>query len=143
MVDNQGGGLPDQPAVLQAIGGLFQAHEVQVLGAMGLFIGYICVFFTKIFSFTHMYIGICGVVGTTILLLLLNKELAPKSFNWWVRFVTVIVLALFFTSPQLYFAWTVSVSEAKLASQTAQATGIAAAEQKFVAPDVTISNPSR
>jgi hypothetical protein len=110
----------DDRNAISAVEGLFNTHEARVLGAIGLFTGYICVFFTKIMSFTQMYVGVLAVTGLTFLLLVLNREFDFKSRDWWIRSAAVIVLSLLLTSPQLYFAWTVSVTEAQLAAQATQ-----------------------
>src|SRR5262245_52512600 len=96
----------DDRTAISAVESLFNTHEARVLGAIGLFTGYICVFFTKIMSFTQMYVGVLAVTGLTFLLLVLNREFDFKSRDWWVRAAAVIVLSLLLTSPQLYFAWT-------------------------------------
>jgi hypothetical protein len=134
-----GAGLDDQTAIA-AVKDLFDTHEVRVLGAVGLLIGYICVFFAKIMYFTQMYVGICAVIVITSLLLLLNKEVNFTSRLWWTRSITVIILSVFFTSPQLYDAWTVSVAEAKLAALGAQEAAVHHAQQPTVSPTVTINN---
>jgi hypothetical protein len=117
---------------------LLSSHEGRVLAAMGLFIGYVCVFFTKIMSFTAMSVGVVGVGIITLLLLLLNKERDLKSQDWWFRSITVIVLTVILTSPQLYFAWTVSVAEAQNAAEANQLRKIADA-RRFVLPELQIS----
>ena len=129
--------ISDPAAIAAAVESLLNTHEARVLGAMGLFIGYICVFFTKIMSFTNMYVGALAVAGITLMLLLLNKDLNIKSAGWWLRSGAVIVLTLMLTSPQLYFAWTVSVSEALAAAQAAQESKIREGT-KFVPPEVNI-----
>jgi hypothetical protein len=77
--------ISDPAAIAAAVESLLNTHEARVLGAMGLFIGYICVFFTKIMSFTNMYVGALAVAGITLMLLLLNKDLNIKSAGWWLR----------------------------------------------------------
>jgi hypothetical protein len=128
----------DSAAASAAIENLLNSHEGRVLAAMGLFIGYVCVFFTKIMSFTDMYAGVIGVRVITLLLLLLNKERNLKSQDWWFRSITVVVLTIVLTSPQLYFAWTVSVAEAQSAAEANQLRKVADA-RRFVLPDVQIS----
>jgi hypothetical protein len=109
----------DDAALAAAVEGLLNTHEARVLATMGLFIGYICVFFTKIMSFTNMYVGAIAVAGITLLLLLLDRELHIRSRAWWLRAAIVMALSLMLTSPQLYFAWTVSVTEAEVAALAA------------------------
>ena len=77
--------------VLRNVEDLLNSHEVS-LGAMGLFIGYICVFLVKIMNLTNMYFGVCLIVITTLLLLLLDKGKRPKTWDWWARAGTVILL---------------------------------------------------
>jgi hypothetical protein len=134
-------GTQVDPAQLNAaLEGLFQSYEARVLAAIGLFIGYICVFFTKIMSFTQMYIGILGIAGVTFLLLLLNKDADFKSRAWWARSCVVVIFSLILTSPQFYFAWTVSVQEAQNAAQAAQIRAVNEA-QAFVQPQITVAHP--
>jgi hypothetical protein len=109
----------DPGAVAAALEGLFSTHEARVLGAISLFVGYLSIFFTKVMNFTEMYVGVLGIVGLIILLLLLSKEFDWRSGQAWLRCIAVVVIGIFLTSPQLYFAWTVSVSEARLARNVA------------------------
>jgi hypothetical protein len=44
----------DQDAVA-AVVLLLNSHEARVLGAIGLFVGYLCVLLTKILNFTELY----------------------------------------------------------------------------------------
>jgi hypothetical protein len=108
---------PTTEAVSRAIEDLFSTHEVRVLGAMGLIIGYISIFFTKIMEVDSFYVGIFGVAMTTMLLLLLDPKLSIDSKVWWARSIVVVIMSLFLTSPQFYYAWTVSVKERRDAKQ--------------------------
>jgi hypothetical protein len=128
---------PAGPALNNAIQELFNTYEARVLGTMGLFVGYICIFFAKIMSFTNIYVGVAGVAIITLLLLLLNKGQDWKSQDWWIRLPAVIIFSVLLTSPQLYFAWTVSVNEARSAAQAAHDQLVHDARQ-FVQPEVTI-----
>ena len=128
---------PDPRHAVAAVEDLFNTHEARVLGAIGLFTGYICVFFTKIMNFTQMYVGVLAVMGLTFLLLALNRKIDFKSRDWWFRSAAVIALSLLLTSPQLYFAWTVSVTEAQLAAHAAQSRALMEAGQ-FVQPEIRI-----
>lgn len=125
---------------ISAVQGLLNTHEAHVLGAIGLFVGYISIFFTKVMNFTDMYIGVLGVVALTVLLLLLNKDSNYRSRDWWIRSAVVVVLSILLTSPQLHTAWTVSVSEARLAALTEQDRAVQEAK-RFVSPVVTIAPP--
>jgi hypothetical protein len=124
----------DAAAINAAIEGLLSTHEARVLATMGLFIGYICVFFTKIMSFTNMYVGAVAVAAITFLLLLLDREFHIRSRDWWLRAFVVVTLSLILTSPQLYFAWTVSVTEAEVAAL--------AAHERKVHQAIVTSQPS-
>jgi predicted Co/Zn/Cd cation transporter (cation efflux family) len=120
MVDLDQSNPPDKnesAAVAAAIEGLLRTHEARVLATMGLFIGYICVFFTKIMSFTDLSVGAMAVAVITLLLLFLDRDIDFRSRAWWLRSIVVIVLTLILTAPQLYFAWTVSVTEAEAAAR--------------------------
>ena len=54
-VGEQGSQQRGPEDVLGAFHELLQPHEIQVLGLMGLLIGYICVFFAKILMLTNVY----------------------------------------------------------------------------------------
>ena len=99
-------GEPDPQRAVNSLDGLLLTQEAQVLGAMGLFIGYICVFFAKILNLTNPYFGVLGVALITMLLLTLCKTFDWRSPTCWARCVVVIIICLLITSPQLYFAWT-------------------------------------
>lgn len=101
--------IPD--AITRTFDDLLNTHEVKVLGMIGLFIGYICVFFVKILSFTNIYVGALGISLLTFILMMLDPRRNLGSADWWIRALAVVMLSLFLTSPQLYYAWTVSVSE--------------------------------
>ena len=134
---------PDPGAVVNALEGLFSTHEARVLGAVSLFVGYLCIFFTKIMSFTEIYIGVLGVAVLIILLLSLNRDINWRSLEVWLRAVVVVAIGILLTAPQLHFAWTVSVSEARLAAEADQSRRAAAARDAFVPPKVNIEQPRR
>jgi hypothetical protein len=52
--------------------------------------------------------------------------------------MTVVVLAIILTSPQLYFAWTVSVSEVRAAALQTQTRDAQKLENQYVKPTVNI-----
>jgi hypothetical protein len=87
-----------------------------------------------------MYFGVLGVMGVTVLLLLLNKERDLRSQEWWVRSLVVVILGLILASPQLYFAWTVSVSEVRAAARSEQEQKVQAIKNKRIEPQVNIGN---
>src|SRR5689334_24406111 len=60
-------------------------------------------------------------VQTCALPILLSRQVEPRSPGWWLRSFIVVILAIVLTSPQLYFAWTVSVAEVQANAQQAQA----------------------
>src|SRR3982074_3811321 len=95
----------DDRDAIAAISALLDTHEARVLGAVGLFVGYLCVLLTKIMNFTQPAVGVLGVVGLTIVLLLLGKDVELRSPGWWLRSVIGVILVIVLTSPQLYFAW--------------------------------------
>ncbi|TBF36978.1 hypothetical protein ELG88_17995 [Rhizobium leguminosarum] len=130
----------DTQGAVTALGNLLRTQEAQVLGAMGLFVGYICVFLAKIMQVTNPYFGVCGVAIITFLLLALGNDFDFRSFKWWIRAAAVIVICILITSPQLYFAWTVSVSEAETAAQAQHARAVSAAEKVTLQPQITITN---
>jgi hypothetical protein len=132
----------DAGAVTAALEGLFSSHEARVLGAISLFVGYLCIFFTKILSFTNMYVGVIGIAAMIVVLLLLKNDFKWKSPQAWFRHAAVVIIGLVLTSPQLYFAWTVSVAEARMAAQADQQRQERAANS-FVPPEITISPPIR
>jgi hypothetical protein len=142
------GGARDHPVIkpsdtegaVTALGNLLRTQEAQVLGAMGLFVGYICVFLAKIMQVTNPYFGVCGVAIITLLLLALGTDFDWRSLKWWVRAVAVIVICILITSPQLYFAWTVSVSEAETAAQAHHASAVSAAAAVSLQPQITVTN---
>ena len=138
-IDDSPHPIPD--SVMKGIEELLDKHETRVLGVMGLCIGYISVFLVKILNFTHMYYGVGGIVLTTLLLLLLDKNKNLKVVDWWVRALTVIVICLFITSPQLYFAWTVSVAELQVAADERLERDRAEAYLNQESPEITIINP--
>lgn len=131
--------IPD--SVAKGLEELLDKHEVRVLGVMGLFIGYISVFLVKILSFTNMYYGVGSIILTTLLLLLLDKNKNLKVTDWWIRTSAVILLCLFITSPQLYFAWTVSVAELKVAANARLEQERENAYINQSSPEITIINP--
>src|SRR5882724_4709318 len=96
----------DDKDAIAAISTLLDSHEARVLGAIGLFVGYLCVLFTKILNFTHPVMGVLGIVGLTAILLFLGKDVELRSPRWWLRSFVVVLLAIVLTAPQLYFAWT-------------------------------------
>lgn len=130
----------DTQGAVTALGNLLRTQEAQVLGAMGLFVGYICVFLAKIMQVTNPYFGVCGVAIITFLLLALGNDFDLRSLKWWIRAVAVIVICILITSPQLYFAWTVSVSEAETAAQAQHARAVSAAAKVTLQPQITITN---
>ena len=107
---------------------------------MGLLIGYICVFLAKILSFTNIYIGVIGVVVITLLLMMLNKDVKFADARFWLRAVVVTFICLLITAPQLYFAWTVSVSEVQSALIEQNRRAAEARADQTVPPSVTITN---
>ncbi|GAC1307159.1 MAG: hypothetical protein NVSMB10_12500 [Steroidobacteraceae bacterium] len=131
----------DDRDAIAAISTLLDSHEARVLGVVGLFVGYLCVLFTKILNFTHPVMGVLGIVGLTVVLLLLGKEIEPRSPGWWMRSFVVVVLAIVLTAPQLYFAWTVSVAEVQANALQAQAIQARQLANQFVPPVVTIGKP--
>lgn len=132
--------VKDVQSVANSLEGLLQTQEAQVLGAMGLFVGYICVFFAKILNLTNPYFGVMGVAIITMLLLTLCKTFNWRSPSWWSRSFVIIVICLLITSPQLYFAWTVSVSEAQSAAEGQHQRAINQASATKESPVVTIQN---
>ncbi len=126
--------------VVDALGGLLQTQEAQVLGAMGLFVGYICVFFAKILNYTNPYFGVLGVAILTMLLLTLSKAFDWRSPAWWLRSFVIIIICLLLTSPQLYFAWTVSVREADDVLQAQLAHDTAAVATATAPATIKITN---
>jgi hypothetical protein len=131
----------DDRDAIAAISTLLDSHEARVLGAVGLFVGYLCVLLTKIMNFSQPIVGVLGVVGLTIVLLLLGKDVELRSPGWWLRSVIVVILAIVLTSPQLYFAWTVSVAEVQANALQAQAIQTRQLADQFVPPVVTIGKP--
>jgi hypothetical protein len=130
-------------AVTAVIQGLFDTHEARVLGAMGLFVGYICIFFVRVMSFTEMYVGVLGVALITLLLLLLNRDKGSLSqgwLQWGIRSFAVIIFSVLLTSPQLYYAWTVSVKDQQFAAQVDREIAAAKAN-KFVQPEINVKRP--
>jgi predicted Co/Zn/Cd cation transporter (cation efflux family) len=138
------GHVADQQAVQQALAGIFQAHETKALGIIGLLVGYICIFFTKVMEMQSILVGVLGISLTTILLLLLNPELNFRSTQWWLRSITVIILSILLTSPQLYFAWTTSVAEARAGAIQQRDAAISRAQDINVPSRITIeTSPGR
>jgi hypothetical protein len=84
---------PDNQDAVAALGTLLRTQEAQVLGAMGLFVGYICVFLAKIMQVTNPYLGVCGVAIITLLLLTLGADFDWRSIKWWIRALAVVVVA--------------------------------------------------
>jgi hypothetical protein len=111
----KGPGAADRHEAIPNLEGLLRTQEVQVIGAMGIFVGYICVFLAKILNLTNPYYGVLGVAILTILLLTLSRAFNWRAPGWWVRATVIVVICLLLTSPQLYFAWSVSVREAQAA----------------------------
>src|ERR1700726_4212628 len=92
---------------LKAVESFLNTHEIRVLGVLGIFIGYICVFFVKILSFTNIFMGVGGVALTALILMFLDPKRQIGYLDWWFRVIVVVLMSLFLTAPQLYFAWTV------------------------------------
>ena len=130
----------DAQGAVTALGNLLRTQEAQVLGAMGLFVGYICVFLAKIMQVTNPYFGVCGVAIISLLLLALGSDFDWRSLKWWIRALAVIVICILITSPQLYFAWTVSVSEAETAAQAHHTNVVSEAAKVSLQPQITITN---
>ena len=130
----------DFDGVVEGFRGILQTYEVQVLGTMGLLIGYICVFFAKILSFTNIYIAVFGVSFITMMLMMLNKDFKWRDGAYWLRTVVVIFICLLITAPQLYFAWTVSVAEVQAAVEAHHMNNVDLKERQQIAPYVTIKN---
>jgi hypothetical protein len=126
--------------VLGSLQGLFNSHELQVLGAMGLLTGYICVFFAKILNLTNPYTAVSGVACITFLLLAINKDFNWRASVWWIRSFVIIIICLLITAPQLFYAWTVSVAEARSAAEELHQRDVKAAVSQVVHSDVTVSN---
>ncbi len=131
----------DDRDAIAAISTLLDSHEARVLGAVGLFVGYLCVLLTKIMNFTQPVMGVLGIVGLTLVLLLLGKEVDLRSPGWWLRSFIVVLLAIVLTAPQLYFAWTVSVAEVQANALQMQAIQARQLANQFVPPTVTIGKP--
>jgi hypothetical protein len=131
-----------QPRFEDVVGsfkGILQTHEVQVLGTMGLLIGYICIFFAKILAFTNIYMGVLGVGGVTLLLVILDSNFRWQDYKCWVRSIVVIVICLLITAPQLYFAWTVSVSEVRSTIEEQSQREAEARAKQQISPSVTVT----
>ncbi len=96
---------------LNALDGLFATHEMRVLGIVGILTGYLSVLFVKMIGLLSVWVGVIGIVFMTLMLLLLDPQLAPKSSRWWLRACAVIVISVVITSPQMFYAWTVAVRE--------------------------------
>jgi hypothetical protein len=138
------GHVADQQAVQQALAGIFQAHETKALGIIGLLVGYICVFFTKVMEIQSIFIGVLGISLIMILLLLLNPEFNFRSTHWWVRSITVVILSILLTSPHLYFAWNTSVAEARAGAIQQRDAAIRQAQEIDVPPRIIIEpSPGR
>ena len=131
---------PGNQDAITALGTLLRTQEAQVLGAMGLFVGYICVFLAKIMQVTNPYAGVCGVAIITLLLLTLGADFDWRSIKWWIRALAVVVICILITSPQLYFAWTVSVTEAETPAQAHHNNAVSLANQVTSQPKITITN---
>jgi hypothetical protein len=131
--------LSDQQNAVKALDSLLQTQEAQVLGAMGLIVGYVCVLFAKLLNATNPYYGVFGVALTTMLLLALSKSFDWRSPSWWARSVAVTLICILITSPQLYFAWKVNVSEAQAASLSYLREASQAAPPP-VQPEIRITN---
>lgn len=110
---------------------------------MGLVVGYICVLFAKFLNVTNPYFGILGVASTTMLLLALSNSFDWRSLTWWIRSLAVTFICLLITSPQLYFAWTVSVSEAKSATEAQLQRNVDIASGEHQQPAISITNIGR
>src|SRR5262245_40344273 len=93
------GNAADPGAVVTALEGLFSTHEARVLGAISLFVGYLCILLTKIMAFEAMYMGLVGIAGLIVLLLLLNKDFQLRTLDSWFRIAAVVVIGLILTSP--------------------------------------------
>jgi Zn-dependent protease with chaperone function len=119
--------------------GIFNKFEIQVLGMMGLLIGYITVFYAKILGFTNIYIGVSGVALITLLLLSLDRSFTWRQSKRLVRALIVIIVCLLLTAPQLYFAWNVSVREAA-AEALAQHNLQVSRQEVSVTPQVNVIN---
>ncbi|MCA1416020.1 hypothetical protein I6F30_33580 [Bradyrhizobium sp. NBAIM20] len=128
---------PGDQDAMAAIANLLDTHEARVLGAVGLFIGYLCVLLTKIMNFTQMYVGLLGVVGLTIVLLLLGGG-NIRTRIWWLRTTIVVFLAILLTAPQLYFAWTVSVAEVQANALLAQSNQVKQLSNQYVQPEISV-----
>jgi hypothetical protein len=98
---------------LTALDGLFATHEIRVLGLVGILTGYICILFVKMMGLSSPFIGIGGIVLITLMLLFLDPQMNLRSFRWWVRVFSVVIMSIVISSPQMYDAWTVAVREAK------------------------------
>ena len=92
----------DDRDAIAAISTLLDSHEARVLGAVGLFVGYLCVLLTKIMNFTQPIVGVLGVVGLTIVLLLLGKQVEPRSPGWWIRSLIVVIPRNFSWPPSVF-----------------------------------------
>lgn len=111
-----GRGVPAPPpptTAVNALEGLFATHEVRVLGAVGLLTGSISIFFVKILGLLSPFVGISGIALVTVIMLLLDPRINPRSIIWWIRMFCVVLIAIIITSPQLYDAWTTAVTESQ------------------------------
>jgi hypothetical protein len=131
---------PANETILKGVEQLLSTHEIRVLGAMGLFIGYMSIFIVKILEYQDMHLGVAFVILTTVSLMFLDKERKPYMLEWWTRVFVVVLLTLFITSPQLYNAWTVAVLEQKMATQEHANQEKAILATKQTQPIITITN---
>ncbi|MCQ1772874.1 hypothetical protein NOI24_16310 [Neorhizobium galegae] len=94
----------NNPHLMNALGDLLNLFESKVLAAIGLLSGYLCIFFTQWMAISSGYVIAVAMSLLTGMLLMLNPEFKFNEFKWWLRTFTVIIVALFLTSPQVVFA---------------------------------------
>ena len=115
--------LASSQEILNSLDGLFAAHEVRVLGVVGILTGYICTLLVKVLHIDGPLDGVYGIMFIAALLMSLDPNIAVRSLRWWSRGLVVVIMSVVITSPQIYNSWTVAFDEDR-------ATALAALAQK-------------
>ena len=131
--------------LIDGMNAIFQKHEMQVISIVGLLVGYVCLFMTKILAQESILFGVSALILLVFLLLLSLSDADSGSplfrGSWWLRFCTVCVVSLLLSAPQLHTAWTVAIQEKAAAEQLNLDRAVTRATQKRVGAQTEIQQP--
>ena len=129
--------------LLTELSSVFDAHEIKIIGLVGVLTGYISLFIIDVLRITSVVLGSAFVCGLVFLLLIRHPSRRLLSPDWWLRTLIAVILSALITAPQISSSMTAEMAKLGIYRVETRDADIARARKPEASSPVLVQPPNQ